>query len=58
MSAVHLRYTFKLKPNLKLSDGIPVVDADMVYSTIRAHSKTYALTMVTGYRETSQGLRP
>ncbi|MGH2390824.1 MAG: ABC transporter substrate-binding protein, partial [Chloroflexota bacterium] len=42
ISADHKTYTFKLKPNLKFSDGTPVVAADVVSSITRALSKAEA----------------
>jgi oligopeptide transport system substrate-binding protein len=42
ISADRLTYTFKLKPNLKFSDGTPLVASDFVYSITRALSKAEA----------------
>lgn len=42
VSADHLTYTFTLRPNLKFSDGTPVVAADFVFSLTRALSKAEA----------------
>ncbi|HXT36917.1 MAG TPA: peptide ABC transporter substrate-binding protein [Chloroflexota bacterium] len=42
ISADRLTYTFKLKPNLKFSDGTPLVASDFVYSLTRALSKAEA----------------
>ncbi len=42
ISPDRLTYTFKLKPNLKFSDGTPVVASDVVYSLTRTLSKAEA----------------
>jgi oligopeptide transport system substrate-binding protein len=39
ISKDHLTYTFKLRPNIKFSDGTPVTASDFVYSLTRALSK-------------------
>jgi len=42
ISSDRLTYTFKLRPNLKFSDGTPLVASDFVYSLTRTLSKAEA----------------